>query len=639
MPINMKIPARLQAYCRPQNAALTAFFLVGFYYLWFIITYGLTDVYVYREQFYREYGFYLSWLNFPGSKSFADFFFKFRQFSERAMVSGGFAHSHGALQFILFNLYLSGLVRDHFPVFPKVVAFGMQFVPACLTMVYAWLLGQQFESRRFAYIFVAALVLAPGMPGILRWDTMYILLTLLAHLMVFYHWSAFIQNPERPLNRLMAPLSLGIYLTTGMEWPNFCFWLVLYLFLCRKLKVSLLNRYMIIPIMIFGAQFMFFISLYLIDANRTYGFERWKYLYVSFPLAKLFIPSTFIPISMNAIRDYLLCSFGIAWFVAIFVALVVVFCAAKKVFEERAINLDTRQSFQIVLSCWLLVFSYPFLKSYAAQVRVAHSFCLTLPVIYLATLPFARETRLPVWDWAKSVIFLGIMVLLQWPVGLMKNESTEHFPLRLKYFGNDIKIYNAFNDDHRIYAVAGYLISARPDLLKADKRALLPGDNGDNSPTHTPGYILFFTAGRYEYVHAGYNPFQHNNIPEGIYWFLQSKGWGNDNILQHINWILLPTEGITQIPGEQAKDMNAEYYEKLLHDPRIDWIGRFANSKGAKGKEMFLGEVRLENVGGNRDVDHAPALEVEPLARLYNEKYNRVSYLRQNLDIRIALDW
>lgn len=617
----MKLPTRLKTYCHPQIIALTAFFLAVFYYLWFVITYGLTDVCVYNEQFFRRFGYFLSWLDLPGSTSLANFFHKIRKFSELAMVSGG-THSNGALQFILWNLYLSGVVRDFFPIIPKVTAFGMQFIPACLAVVYAWLLGQRLESRRFAYIFAAAFILSPVMRPIARWDTIYTLLMVLTHLMVFYHWTAFVQDPERPFNRLMAPLSLGIYLTTGMDWPSTCFFLAFYLLLCKKLKSALSNLYMIIPAVIFGIQIMFFLSLYLVDANRTYGFQRWKGLLVIAAFKKLFVDDAFIAASKMTpaiLGNFLHRGYGIGWFVAFVVALVVVFLAAKKVLAEPAATLETRRSFQIVMSCWLLLLSFPVLKTALYWGYTVISFSLLFPVAFLASLAVARETRLAVWDWAKTAVFLGCMVI---PLGANS------------FFDSDIKLMDAFKEDHRLYAVADYMISARPDLLTSDKRALLPNIDGDVNPFN-PDFLRFMTAGRYEYINPTLHAVIRDNMPEWIFTFPQSNGGEKDSALQHINWLILSTEGVTPIPDDDRWSRNAKFYENLLHDPRVDWIGRFVNVNGAKGKEMWLGEVRLDNVGKNRDVDHAPALEVEPLARMYHEKYNRVSFLKRNIDHEI----
>jgi hypothetical protein len=65
-------------------------------------------------------------------------------------------------------------------------------------------------------------------------------------------------------------------------------------------------------------------------------------------------------------------------------------------------------------------------------------------------------------------------------------------------------------------------------------------------------------------------------------------------------------------------------------DPQIDWIACFQD---AENRKLWIGEIKP----GGTPINEAKVYEVEPLADLYQEKYNRISFLKRN--VRYLLHW
>lgn len=638
----MRFIPKLPTFSLPKNIFLALFFTASFFYCWFVVTYGMTSVYSSNADLgARLYGTYLAYLDIPGSTSPADFLGKIRKFIEMSMISG-YGASHGALQFILRNLYLSGIIGDSIPITPRVY-YVIYFTPGCLLVIYAFLIGRQFKSRGFGYLLATAYILSPWMAIAIRMPTYYPILAGLAHAAVYYHWTAFIQNPDRAFNRLMAPLSLGIYLTTGLDWLPFLTFFTLYIFLNGKIKIALRNWYNIFPFAIFFTQAMFFLRLYIVP-DRLYGFQRWKVLFLSYPFTKLFgrmaeYDQAYHAFNFKHSFDYLFCAFGIGWFVACGTAIYTIINVAKRIKQEKAINLDTQQSFLFVLSCWLLTLTYPFLKS----VDFIHfAFAIALPSLFISTYQVAQNSKH--WILRRTALFsyFTILALMQYTVVFATDQT--HLPSvlsQLSYARHDYKKPGMFMNDLRAMATAGFLIEKRPDLLKSNMVAMTPisatAPGDDNAFPGSPSHVGEYITGNFFRMRPHINLEIVKGIPEPFPGYMISKGGKNtDNILKYINWIILSSEITTRRTGNTFFDKRlipgTDYYRQLLMDPDIDWIARF----GENGKEFWLGEVKLDNMGQNKEYSHAPYYDAEKFASIYNEKYNRVSYLKRDLDYWIA---
>ena len=204
------------------------FFAVLFGYVVCVVQFGLTTVFVQDEDFQtRLQGSYLAYLDLWGSNSLEEFISKSKRFFEVSMISG-YGASHGPLHYFIWNFFFSVLIKDSLPLTSQTI-FIPNIVATWVLLIYSYLLGRQFFSKKFSYLFAAAVILSPWAAIAMRFPTFHALLTTLMHIATLYHYTVFIKEPDRPLNRFLAPFSLAIYLMAGLDWPFFLFIIVLYL--------------------------------------------------------------------------------------------------------------------------------------------------------------------------------------------------------------------------------------------------------------------------------------------------------------------------------------------------------------------------------------------------------------------------
>lgn len=491
---------------------LIVFFFTLLLYFRIVISFGLTTVHPdIVDLALRNQGMLLSYLDLWNSSGLMDILHKLRLFHDYAMVG-----DWGALQFFLLNIFLL-IIGDSFPLTPAVMLFPKVII-ASLTGIYAYLLGKEVHSPKLGFVFAMAFSLAPWFAISLRFSSWYSLLVPLLHLTTLYYYTMFIRNPYRPLFRFMAPLSLAIYLTTGLDWPFFIPLLIIYLILNRSFMTALHNWYNIIPALIFLSHIAFAIRLFL---TGEYGFDRWKRLFVIYPFTKIILKFGNVNLHGGGgffeVLSYLFRAYGVAWFISLLVATRYIF----KTLKSRQITSDLYYNFCLLNSCWLIILLYPFLKS--GSDHLTYAFVLAVPIIFLACVMIAKMR------WRYIIIFLLSMGFLQWCVFFNFISFDDY---RIKY-RND--------DDSRVVAVAYFLIEKRPDLLDKGKVGLMPllppGTAGN------PGYIDHYVKGFYTPVLSWLLWPLKEGVPEPLLNWMntQDKKFGND-ILLHIDWVVLSNE-------------------------------------------------------------------------------------------------
>ena len=211
------------------------------------------------------------------------------------MISG-YGAAHGPLHFFIWNFFFSVLIKDSLPLTSQTI-FIPNIVATWVLLIYAYLLGRQFFSKKFSYLFAAAVILSPWAAIAMRFPTFHALLTTLMHIATLYHYTVFIKEPDRPLNRFLAPFSLAIYLLAGLDWPFFLFIIVLYLAINQKLKAAIFNKYNLLPIAVMSVHIAFFLNLAL-TTDHTFGANRWRLLYFSYPFHRFLTTQ-----GLSVIRD------------------------------------------------------------------------------------------------------------------------------------------------------------------------------------------------------------------------------------------------------------------------------------------------------------------------------------------------
>ena len=586
--------------------ALVVGFVLLLFYFRLVNSFGLTTVHVDTADLgFRDEAMFLSYSNFGDSTGVQDIFHKLRLLFDYAMVT-----IHGPLQFLSFNIYVA-LIGNAFPLNPTTFVY-LRAIIAALCGVYAYLFGKQADSPKFGYILAATCIFSPWFGIAVRFSAIYSLLIVLLHWATLYYYTNFIRNPRAFSSRFMAPLALALYLMTGLDWPFFIPLLMFYLSLNRRLRMALYNRYNVFPMIIFLSQLAFAVRLYF---TGEYGFDRWKVLPITYPFMKILLKfgNVNIPGTIWEILSYLLRSYGIGWFLALLLAGT---CIYKALRSRRLRSPDWRVNFLLCNACWVVILSYPFVKS--STDHLTYAFAMAVPIAYLTAVIMTKS---------KSAFVIGaclmLMVVWQWSVFLNR------FPKTLYTFSqND---YKTFADDRRVLAAAVFLIERRPDLLAPGKVALLP--RVTVAYPGNPGFVNDYARGGYTRIRPWLlEPFN-NGMPEQIFYFVKPAGWkfGEDE-LSYVDWVLLSDELISE--KFVADQIVRDYYSKVFKHRSISWLGCF---RDVAGRAFYLGEMKkTERLERHTAFEDQPVYQVEEFARVYEEKqYDYLDYLKQDLAYHI----
>ena len=80
--------------------------------------------------------------------------------------------------------------------------------------------------------------------------------------------------------------------------------------------------------------------------------------------------------------------------------------------------------------------------------------------------------------------------------------------------------------------------------------------------------------------------------------------------------------------SETLSDKNParDFFQRLLNDPNVRWIARFREDNG---EEIYIGEV---SSGSGVPAREAPLMDVKSLSDRYEAKYDRMSFLKNNME-------
>jgi hypothetical protein len=250
---------------------------------------------------------------------------------------------------------------------------------------------------------------------------------------------------------------------------------------------------------------------------------------------------------------------------------------------------------------WLVVSLIPLLKfaggvSLSSRLEgfVTYAYVVGIPGTILSALVFLRVKNAFL-----TASLVVVMVGIQWYI--IANDD-----LTFKY-----------DDDRRALATATFLIENRPDLLEQGKLAILPGDIAREIGQYARGqnWVLSMIV----------------NFPRYIEEISRERSVGEpavDIIITYAlkgelkaDWLILYPE----LLQPSKENQSFEFYRRLYADPQISWVACFRDQYERK---LWLGEVKPDGV----PIDMAMVYEVEPLAEVYNKKYNRINFLKRNVN-------
>ena len=157
----------------------------------------------------------------------------------RALVLGTLQHVEGPLQYILINLY-SLTVGDVFPLNPRTMQFP-NTIFAFLASLFAFLICKKLFSVRMAFYCAAAFALFPWLAVTIRVPWYLNTVSCLLHFSTFYFFACFINEPNSLFYKIAAPISLTLYILTGLDWPTYIFCLLVFLLLSGRFWAVLRN--------------------------------------------------------------------------------------------------------------------------------------------------------------------------------------------------------------------------------------------------------------------------------------------------------------------------------------------------------------------------------------------------------------
>jgi len=200
-----------------------------------------------------------------------------------------------------------------------------------------------------------------------------------------------------------------------------------------------------------------------------------------------------------------------------------------------------------------------------------------------------------------GIVMVGVMVLGQF------------------YFATNGNFHFNKDEKRRVLAAACFLIEQRPDLLSSNKTPFASGGNPQGEGGNA-GAVTSYMRGRskslvmpYEFPATRFGTLH----PARLNAFV-GKYKDEGKILA--DWIILGSEALSD------RNPARNFFSRFLNDPNVRWIARFREDNG---EEIYVGEVAK---GGGVPASKAPLMDVKSLSEKYETKYDRMSFLKNNME-------
>ncbi len=490
----------------------------------------------------------------------------------KTLIGRAMLHIEGPLQFLLINAYCYS-VGELLPLNPSIMQIP-NVVFALLSAVMAYLLGTRLLSPRLGYCCALTFAFGPWLGETLRQPWYFNTLSCLLHFSVFYSFLRLSEIPESRLFRICAAGGLAAYVFTGMDWPSFLFSLGVFLVLCGRLRAILKNPYNVLVLAAVAIQVAWPVALFLTGRGAYLNGTILLYPFLRYgDLASN--PDFWSRIWVNVISAW-----GPQLIFAVIGLVVYVTRMRKECVADR-----THRALLDSMCVWFVGAGYALFKS---STSATYLYVAAMPAALLGGLALSRlRNRYVV---CAALIMAGCQLWLT--------------------------IGQQFQDEHngrRVLAAAAFLIEQRPDLLAEQKVAFLPRNVASD--------VGQYARGKNRRV----------IMPQEFPIELQKHAIGSDektlrkfvdtyNARGHIlaDWLILDTE----LFSEELRA--AGFYARLRDDPAIRWIARFKDTGG----ELFVGEVLH---GQGSPATDAPLMDTPRLSDTYEAKYDRIGFLKHNV--------
>jgi hypothetical protein len=491
-------------------------------------------------------------------------------------------HVEGAFQYFFVNVYCY-LVGDIFPLTPATMQFP-NTVFASLTAVFAYLLGKKIDSPRLGYCCALAFVFSPWLADTIRAPWYFNTFTCLMHYSTIYFLFCLMESPKSKFYGLAFAVCLAIYIQGGLDWPSFMFCLFVFVAWSGRMREILFQPYNILPVI--SVSCLIFWTLCVFHYEGKPAAMMTLLLYPFHQVGWMAGSASF-----DRILKITLLKWGLPLILAVYGLMLYLRTQGKCVGSLQG------RSVINAMVIWFLI-ATPALVSTSQNASY----------LYVAAMPTALMAGLALAQVRKPLLFTTVIAMAVFHI-LTFLTSTDVTKTKV------LEKSNA----RRGAAAACFLIEHRPDMLSENKTAFLGGYNA--------GAVSNYARGRNHFM-IMHEDFPNNQMMPLAFVLLNSPQrrelqafvemyTSQKKILA--NWLILDSELFSETNPSRG------FYLQLRDDPNIFWIARFVDTSGG---EMYIGEV---SKGCSNRIVEAPLMDVNALFDTYEAKYDRISFLKWNV--------
>ncbi len=491
------------------------------------------------------------------------------------------SHIEGPLQLLFLNVYAYtvGLVL---PLSPSVMQFP-NTIFIFLTSIILSLIGQRLAKPGSGFLFAVCLVLSPWVAICLRLPWYFNTLSVLLQALTLYFLIHYLDDNPPGVSKLLAPLSLALYMTTGLDWPIFFSFLGIFFILAETehKKKILFNIYNVFPLFMV----VYHLAVPLINFVYYGGWPRTKLTMLVYPFVKGSQGATWpswesmFTNSLSGIGPQLLLAF-----------VFIIFSIVKM--RDRPASRGIQSSVVIAVCCWFCLSAFGVLKTSAS---IQYVYVMAVPTVILSGMLLAHFGRFLQWTCIAGMI--GALVLV---LGVPPHASTFVAPQ---------------SDDRHVLATAGFILEEYPELLTKEKTVLVPRERPACVAQYLRGWqtriVMPANFPAEKYLHSVASPL---NVLRAFVESYEKDG----QILA--DWLILDSDLFAD------ENPSREFFIKMKNDENICWLGRFSQEDG---NTLFVGRVCTDRSGS---IGEAPEIDIAKYAEIYSRKYDKISFLQRNID-------
>ncbi len=495
-----------------------------------------------------------------------------------AIFKATFGHVEGPLQYFLLNAYCY-LAGDALPLTPATMQIP-NTVFSIISIVFIWLIGLRIASPRTALLSVAAFALGPWLAVTIRQPWYFNTLSIMLQCATMYYALRCFLDPGDRLVKPATAVSLALYILTGMDWPSFFLALFTFIYLSSTRSEAPMgvffrrSKYGLAPLACAGVIMVISVYWWL-----KYGMAGLAWSRIGYPFC-LFLSL----VQANSVSQ-LINNTILPWGPQIAAA----FAGALMVVRTRFVSAQGNpviRSFTEAMCVWLLVAT---VGVAASSGHPTYLYVLALPSAVLAGIALSR---------LRDVYVAAILLVM---AGFQIYMVTD----RTFTFDGDKK--------QRILAAAFFLIEHRPDLLSGDAKPIIA--EGDAAAVAS-----YMRAGtRSALVLNSWGGGSDKDASSGPQLLAAVQALAGDQAIRK-PWFIMAGESLS------GRNKSRSFWLGLTRHPDVRWLARFREENG---KEIAVGEF---HPGAGVDLSQAPYQDVSALAATYLVKYDRISFLKHNVE-------